>query len=191
MVSFNTTRRVTLTRVPEGSGCFTGTLPTIVVMPNTPRAREFARNANFELNARDHAKDVRSTGILSRNYWMSGVISSTMSVTQDKGSLDLSRVDGLLTGIGKSNGQVLSYGYDKATDEYKTLGWLTKITYANAAEVNIEYVRAASIHTNKERREKAKDSKKREEARREVEDIKKRTGRPNWLDCKDLRGANW
>jgi len=122
---------------------------------------------------------------------MSGVISSTMSVTQDKGSLDLSRVDGLLTGIGKSNGQVLSYGYDKATDEYKTLGWLTKITYANAAEVNIEYVRAASIHTNKERREKAKDSKKREEARREVEDIKKRTGRPNWLDCKDLRGANW
>src|SRR5690606_27396731 len=43
--------------------------------------------------------------------------------------------NGLLTGIEKSNSQYLQYAYETASDEYKTAGWLTKITYANGAEV--------------------------------------------------------
>jgi len=54
-------------------------------------------------------------------------------------TVSYSYTDGLLTGISKSNGQVLSYAYDKVTDAFKTKGWLTKVTYANAAEVEITY----------------------------------------------------
>ena len=47
--------------------------------------------------------------------------------------------DGLLTGVNMGGGQVLSYAYHEVTDNVKTVGWLTKISYANAAEVNIGY----------------------------------------------------
>jgi len=47
--------------------------------------------------------------------------------------------DGLLTGISKSNGQILSYEYYKFVNYAATTGRLTKITYANAAEVEITY----------------------------------------------------
>jgi len=47
--------------------------------------------------------------------------------------------EGLLTAISKSNGQVLHYEYHKITGEKKTVGWLTKIIYANGAVVDIGY----------------------------------------------------
>lgn len=47
--------------------------------------------------------------------------------------------DGLLTGVSMGGGQVLNYTYNKITDNVKTLGRLTKIAYANAAEVAIGY----------------------------------------------------
>ncbi len=50
-----------------------------------------------------------------------------------------SYTNGLLTGITKANGQVLSYGYYTYATSYETQGWLTSITYASGAEVNIAY----------------------------------------------------
>ena len=50
-----------------------------------------------------------------------------------------SYTNGLLTGITKANGQVLSYGYYTFATSYETQGWLTSITYASGAEVNVAY----------------------------------------------------
>lgn len=60
-------------------------------------------------------------------------------VTGPQGTVSYSYTDGLLTGVNMGGGQVLNYAYHKITDNAKTLGWLTKISYANAAEVNINY----------------------------------------------------
>ena len=67
----------------------------------------------------------------------------------DGTTISYSYTDGLLTGVSLGAGQVLSYGYHEAQDTYelrngvanigKTRGWLTDITYANAAHVHINY----------------------------------------------------
>ena len=62
------------------------------------------------------------------------------SATSPSGyTVSYSYTDGLLTGISKSNGQVLSYSYHEVSGASGITGWLTGITYANNAAVTIGY----------------------------------------------------
>ena len=62
------------------------------------------------------------------------------SATSPSGyTVSYSYTDGLLTGISKSNGQVLSYSYHEVSGTSGIKGWLTGITYANNAAVTIGY----------------------------------------------------
>ncbi len=64
-------------------------------------------------------------------------------VTSPSGfDVEYTYTNNLLTGIGKTNGQILSYNYHTATNPDNTswvIGWLTEITYANGGKVEVTY----------------------------------------------------
>jgi YD repeat-containing protein len=63
----------------------------------------------------------------------------TKAISPSGFEVEYSYTNGLLTGIEKSNSQYLEYEYRTLVDSYKTMGWLSKIIYANGAEIEIEY----------------------------------------------------
>jgi len=64
-------------------------------------------------------------------------------VTSPSGfDVEYTYTNNLLTGIGKTNGQILSYNYHTSTNPDNSawvIGWLTEITYANGGKVEITY----------------------------------------------------